>query len=737
MMDDDDLIAILKSERARAIGFDNDAELTSQRERGIEYYNGVMNDVPWQQNRSKAVSTDVADAIETLLPNLLDIFTGGDDVATFVARGPEDEDAAQQETDYVNFVIFQQNDGFTTLYTMIKDALQSKTGIVKYWWEDYDDETETFEGKTQMEGMALQQAAQQPNAIFTVEDVTAGDEPDTFDITIKKKVAGKLCIKPVPPEDFAVASDTVNLRDANYCAMRSRPRVQDLIARGIDRDKAEGLPPFGISAMNAVSLARDTVAENSLPVRDAAGDLRTVEVVEHFVRVLEGGKLKLYAVETGANESVVLSKREAQRVEFAGITPFPVTHRFHGQSVADLLMQLQQINTAVMRGFLDSIYFALNQRYEIAVNRSNEYTLSDVLNNQPGMPVRSKDGDAVKAIAAGGPNIDYLAGLEYLQTRVEQRTGIVRNAQGLNPDTLHDTAKGAIALMGAAQRRERLIARIFAETGIKDLFLGVHATLREHAEQPEIARLRGNWVPVDPSTWGERSDMSIEIGLGSGGKDQDLAAMMMQKDLLQQIVEAQGGPVGPVVTMDNLYAFAKRFMAKSGAKTPEAFVTDPKGQGPVPPPQGAKTGPDPQIEQGKLQLQQAELQQDGQKTQAELQLKGQQLQLEQQKLEMAESDRQHKMKMDAINAMGAQQLAEKKLDLDSSLKLAAINAQFKTSVTVATIKADAEAFRAHVDLTIQASEHDHAQSMQAADHEAQSAQQEAALKAQPAESDDG
>ncbi len=567
-MTDEELLSIVGDERKRSIGFDHDADLSAEREKALNYYKGVMTDVPSLPNRSRAVTTDVSDAIETLLPDLVEIFTGGDDVATFIPRGPEDEQPAKQETDYLNQVVFQDNDGFLTLYSMFKDALLERTGVVKFWWKEGDEETEDFEGKTQEEYAV---------AAHTSEVVKAernAQNPELIDFSIRKQGnPGRVAIESFPPEDFTVAADTVRLSDATYCAARFRPRAQDLIAQGISREIVDNLPAYGSNRDDSIDQARDQSGESADARGDGIGDLRQVEIVEHFIRLEEGGRLQLWRVVTGGAETVLIEKEKVSRVQFAALTPYVITHRFYGQSVADLLMENQKINTALTRHYLDAHYFALNQRVEVDMSRANEFTIGDLLRNEPGVPVRT-NGNAITPMTAGGPGMNTLDALEYFATKGEARTGIVRNAQGLNPDTLHDTAKGALALVAASQKRVRLIARIFAETGIKDLFLGVHALLREHASQQMQVRLRGSWVPVDPSSWGNRADMTIEVGVGSGGKENELAQIMNEMQVVKEIIALQGGD-GPIVTWANLYALTKRFFEKGGCKAPEAYLTDP------------------------------------------------------------------------------------------------------------------------------------------------------------------
>lgn len=614
-MTDDDWLRLVASERQASIGFDQDADLTDAREASLNYYKGEMPDVKSMPNRSKAVSTDVADAIETVLPDVIEIFTGGDDVAAFIPTREDDEDAAQQETDYVNHVLYNENPGFLTLYSAFKDALLVKTGIIKFWWEEEETEEE-FKGKTHGE-LAL--AAMAGAEISEVTE--AGNDPQLgplFDFTIKRK-SGRVRIEAVPPEDFTVARDTkVDLQRATYAGMRSRQRVQDLIATGLNADIIRSLPGYA-EINSSTEQSRDTVSESSQSRNNAVDDMRRVEVVEHFIRYAnpdeEDAKPCLWRVLTGGTETVFIEAEEVEQIPFAAFTPYLTPHRFYGESVADKLIEVQKIRTALTRMWLDSGYFAMNQRLTVDMGKADATTIADILRNEPGVPIRTKGPGAVEAVQAGALGFDVLSGLEYAATMGETRTGIVRNAQGLNPNTLHDTAKGALALMTAAQKRIRLIARIFAETGMKPLLLGVHALIRTHGTAAAKVRLRGKWQDVDPTQWGERNDLEISIGLGASGKEHELQVMATILEQQKEIVLQQGGLTGPLVTGVNAYNALKRFAEKGGLKAPELFFSDPERAEPQPP------RPDPKMAevQGKLQISQQGQQMDARNKQMQMQ----------------------------------------------------------------------------------------------------------------------
>ena len=174
-----ELTAMLTAEKLDALAAMRASKLSAERAHAMDYYNGDMSrDMPAQEGRSRAVSTDVADTIEGLMPSLMEIFCGGDEVVRFEAVGPNDTAAAEQETDYVNHVVMQQNPGFLVLYSFIKDALLSKTGTVKVWWEEREDETkEHYRGVTDDE-LAILLQDDEIEITDHVEYPLGGEPPD-------------------------------------------------------------------------------------------------------------------------------------------------------------------------------------------------------------------------------------------------------------------------------------------------------------------------------------------------------------------------------------------------------------------------------------------------------------------------------------------------------------------------------------------------------------------------------
>lgn len=650
-----DILKMVQTECARSIGFDdvNSGELAEQREKALNYYKGDMPDLVMQlKGRSKVVSTDVADAIETAMPDLIDIFTGGDDVITFEPVAEDDVETAQQETDYLYHLVFNKNNGWQVFYEAFKDALTCKTGVFSWRWDgEFTPPSEHHEGKSVME---LLKAGMEGE----LSDVMQGEPDDMGNPTFSyeftpKNAKGRIVIESIPSEDLSVATDTKTLATATYCVVRQRPRAQDLIALGFDPELINSLPEWRENGSNVEAYARDTVAETQMATGSALQPLRQVEIYRHYIRYYEEDEKRycLYQVITGGagHTGTLLDIEEVSRIQLAAITPFINPHRFYGFSLADKLIEIQKIKTSLQRMALDMGYFGLNQRFEVAEDGSTPDTLNDILNNEPGMPIRVKRAGTINGVSAGGLNYDPLSHLEYFSVVGEQRTGIVRNAQGLNPDTLHDTAKGLEVLANSAQKRLRMIARTFAETGVKDFLVNLHATVRENgASMRDTVRLRGKeFVEIDPSTWRQRDDMVIQIGVGAGGREHNMIVGQQIGAIQEKLLMAQQAPVGPLLDQEKIYNAAVFAIKSLGVKSPEQFVSDPKTFQ-APPPQ-----PDP--------------------AQAEAAAK---MQMEQERLQLDTAKAQHDAMLKEQSAQTDLQLGQMKLEAEIALKREQMNAEF-------------------------------------------------------------
>jgi hypothetical protein len=674
-----ELRAILAAEKADALASVSSSKLTKERSDAMDYYMGdVTTDIPNEVGRSTVVSSDVADTIEGLMPSLMDILCGGDEVVKFSPVGPEDVQLAEQETDFVNHVFMDKNPGFLILYTFIKDALLQKLGVVKIWTEeDKEGSRETYYNQ-QMDQLAVM-LQQNPN-LQVIEHTE--NEDGSHDVTLESTKAYKCHkVEPVPPEEFGISRRAKSVRDATYCFHECPSRtVGDLIAQGYDEAQVNKLSTSNDSESDE-ALTRDTVEESTGQSADGMNKAgRLVTVTEHYIRMdyRQDGKMALYRVVTGGEDGEVLKrdgKPEIEQVDmapFAVMTPIIQPHRLIGRSLADVAMPVQRIKTALMRGMLNNLYMHNAPRPVISQQGVTESTIDDVMVHRIGGPIRVK-GDPAAAIQwQVVPDItgSIYPALEYMDNVRELSTGVTRQGQGVDANALQNQSATAANLQNtAAQARMKLIAKIFAETGIKDLFLLLHATIRRHGDQAETVRLRNQWVQVDPRQWKTRKDLTIDVGLGTGGKQQELANLMhvaeMQKELLM-------GGLTNLVTPQNLYNTSKELTRLIGKKDPDTFFSNPEGQ----PPPEPQVDPMVELKQQELQMKGQEAQMKAEMGQAELQMKAQ--------LEQANDERKAQIEQVQAQADIATQdrktqaellLAEKKFELERELKM--IDAQIK------------------------------------------------------------
>ncbi|HZH27885.1 MAG TPA: ATP synthase F0 subunit B [Azospirillaceae bacterium] len=600
------LRGVLATEKAAALGADTASELSRQRAQALDYYLGEMDDLPSAPDRSKAVSTDVSDTVEGLMPSLMEVFASGDEVVRFEPVGPEDEAAAEQETDYVNHVFLRDNDGWDLLYTGIKDALLSKVGIWKVWWEAGETrEEETFEGQPPevlgamvAEGWELAARTERADGLV--------------DFTVRRSSPyGRAKVACVPPEEFGISRRARRIKDAAYAFHRTTRSVSDLIEAGYDRDQVMELPASGGTG-TAEGLARATADDgNGVGSHARNALMRDVEVVEHYIRAdIRGeGYARLWKVTTAGPGDTILRRGGVEDIEpvpgmpFAAITPVPVTHRFHGRSVADLVLEIQRIKTFLVRQLLDNAALVNNARTEVAESHAGERTLDDLLSSRPGGIVRTKAPGGLIPIVTPSVADKILPVTEYFDFAREQRTGVTRQGQGLDASALQNQSATAVnQAFTAAQARIRLIARIFAETGIKDLFLLLHGTIRRHGDVARTVRLRNRWVPVDPRHWRTRADMSVTVGIGYGSKETQAMHLMQVLGLQKEALAAGGmGMVDP----SRIYNTLKKLIETIGLRTVEPYFNNPADAPPPGPPP-----PDPRVmeAQAKLQLEQAKAQ---------------------------------------------------------------------------------------------------------------------------------
>lgn len=540
----------------------------------------------------------------------------------FEPETAKDVQLAKQATEYVNFIWTRDNPGFLNMYSWFTDALLSKNGIVKIWWDDTPiQKRESYRGLDDQAFAKLVNGDDVEVSEHTEreEEIQLPDMPNptgqgiitpppikikVHDVVVTREMdGGRVCVVPVPPEEFLISHDARSICEARFVGHRRRRTLSDLIEEGypesiVDRLTGDESGPSN----NAEELSRNTVETEPFTITTTFNSaMRQVWVTEGYCKIdVDGDGIAEWRQVTVAGSGFEVLQNDAwdAPLPFANLTPIILPHRFTGMAIADQIRDLQLIKSTIMRQYLDNLYLANNQREEVVENAIIDP--QELLSSTPGAKIRVKVMGSIKPIPVPDIGRQALEGLQYIDQVKENRTGVSQRTQGLGANQLHETAAGERMLMSAAMGKIELIARVFAETGVKDAFKLILKLVNMYQDKPRMIRLDDNFVEMDPSTWNADMDVRISVGMGTGDKDQQLQHAL----LLGQLQQAAGQSGLVHITPENAMATAEMVINAMGLKGVERFFTmpDPQAQAATPPsPEMVKAQGHAQAAQSKAQ----------------------------------------------------------------------------------------------------------------------------------------
>ena len=641
---DDELVTRIRGEITDSLGYMGDT-ISQQREQAMEYYYGLPfgNEV---EGRSQYVDSTVQDTVEWIKPSLMRVFASGDEMVKFTPHGPEDVAMSEQATDYVNYVFTKDNPGWDILYSWFTDALLSKNGIVKVWWDEYDEAQR--EEYTHLDAMEYEILVGNPD-VEEMEHEEYVEEDEVMgvvayhDVVIKRRrQVGKVKIENIPPSEFLISRESKDIQSARFICHRVEKTLSELREMYPDEDLDPdqlGSGDDDMTQFSAERLERYAFDKSARYWEGWGGEeygedgLRTYWLHECFLKTDYNGDGITELRKVCLVGSTILENDEIDMVPFVSITPIKIPHKFFGLSIADLVMDLQLMKSTLMRNLMDNMYNQNFGRYAILEGQAN---LDDLLTQRPGGVVRVKSPNAVTPLATPALEPYSFQMLEYLDGVRESRAGVSRMSQGLNENALtsHTTATAVNAVMGAAQSRVELIARNFAETGVKDLMLRIYELLLKNQDHQRVVMLRNQWVPVRPDAWNDQFDCTVSVALGSGNKDQQMAHLSR---MLQFAGEAMKGGLR-IVNEQNMYNLGASLVRSMGFQNVDDYFTNPAN---IPPEQSQPSMKD-QAEMMEAQVKQQELEIKA----GELQLKAQKIQQEYEKMQVDSSLKQQELNLE-------------------------------------------------------------------------------------------
>jgi hypothetical protein len=594
-MSDDEILVVVDKAVSDSVGY-FDSQLSREREKVLNYYNGVL-PKPVHAGNSKYISMDVYDTVESAKAVLLETFAAGNKLVEFTPVGPEDVQAAKIATDYTDYVIFRQNNGYQVFSDALTDGMLARVGIAKVYWDKR--EVETTEEFADLSADQFDQLLSQPDV--ELEDYTQDDATLLISGSIIRSAnESQVVIENIPPEEFLISSRAKSLTQADFVGQRVRKSKSDLIKDGYDKDIVDRISfdeHVGLNEENARFTEIDaTSAFNRQAYQDAVSK---VTVYECYMQIdVEGdGEACLYKIIKAGNE--ILHKEEVDRVPFITNVPLPIPHSFFGSNFASKVIPIQNARTVLMRGILDHTVITNNPRYQVV--KGALVNPRELLDNRIGGVVNVTRPDGIMPLQQASLNPFVFQTIQLLDEDKEDTTGISKLSQGLNKDAVSQQNSGAMVeqLVSLSQQRQKIMARNFANNFLIPLYLEVYRLVIENEDKKKVVEIAGNWVEVEPQRWRERRDVQASLRLGYGEQEKDAQKYLA----IHQLLTSDPG-LQPLYTIKNRYTNICNFLEASGFKNTEEIITAPDH---VPPPQ-----PDPmqvvQLEAAKKQIEVADRQ---------------------------------------------------------------------------------------------------------------------------------
>jgi hypothetical protein len=600
---DGEIVAYVEAAVGQGVGF-NDSKLSKEREELQKYYDGTL-PLPNSKGKSKFISQDVFDSVESLKANLIDAFTGANKRVTFKPLGADDIQNAEVCTSYTEFNIFEQNDGEGIYTDVIHNGLMVRNGIAKVWWEDAVEEMEeTFENINEA---SLYQLLGDDE--LEAGEIIQDEETGMFSgAVIRSAQKSQVRIEVLPPEEFGITENAKSIEDATACWHITQRTLSDLRKDGFSDEVIDNISVSEntLANLNQEKIARfDQVEGIGLTELDYQEAITEVDVYETYLHLdmEQDGEANLWKITSAG--SVVLFKEQVTSAPFISFTPLRRPHSFWGTNWAEKVKATQNAKTVLTRGILDHTVITNNPRWEVL--NGTVMNAQELLDNRFGGIVNVKKQGGILPLPQASLNPFVFQTIQLLDERKEDTTGVSKLSKGLNSDALsNQNAQGMVdTLVDLSHMRQKAIAKEFAKF-VKNLYLKVYELVLENEDQEHVIQVSGSWTEIKPSDWMERRDMVIDVALARGEEERQADEYIQLDGFLTQAA-------GEMYKPNNKYHAIRQALKRRGIKDVDAWITDPAQ---IEPPK-----PDPMlmkqleledrkvaVEEGKLQIEQAKMQ---------------------------------------------------------------------------------------------------------------------------------
>ena len=595
-MSDSEIVAVLNEELSRGVnGIAN--EQSTEISQALDYYfarlPGISARKAKDPNASRYVSTDVMDAIEATMAEIMPMFAD-EQLALFNPSGQQDVEQAELESSLVNYLFINEYNGYIVLQEIIKDALLNRNCTVKVQWDErVNVEYEEYQNVPAMGLQQILQPRQPQQTVEVVEQYVDGQQQvqpqneqqafiqqmggapqqeETFSIKVKRStIIGKPELTSVAPEGCIVSRDlrTPITCDARFIAHDMVQPVSSLISQGFDAEIVKQLPSYSDALEN---YSRNITYNNDFESADES--TRPIQVYDCYINldVDRDGIAERRHIIIAGNQ--VLLNDESNDQPMIGGCATMVPHTYQGVSLFDRLKSIQDAKTPLARSIIDGTLLASNPRIGVVTGQVN---MDDIITSVTGGIVRAESiGSVFELPNPQVPQSSYQM-LDFMDNQRREKGGSAITTANMAQSIAGDSAHAVERTMSAMELSNALIAKTIAETIVRGLFIQLHKIIRENHQTEVTAKIGGKWVSSYPQQWQTRANVTIQVGSSQGERRRKSA--VMDKIVMAQAQLAQTGSV--LFSEDKLFDAISDGAKLDGIPNPERYfvdVTSPEGQ---------------------------------------------------------------------------------------------------------------------------------------------------------------
>lgn len=520
------------------------------------------------------ISRDVKTTIDWMLPSIMEVFIGTDDPCDIKGQSLQDDVAAKKLQSIVKYQINKKNDYFRFLYSFIKEGLITNLGVAKVYWER--DETRN-EMEVMVDSSNLDQFLQleqmgkiEIKEMTVIDGLAAIIKYDEIKTHFNNPV-----IENMSPSELRFTPDGHTLAESKFVAQRKMVKGSYLKSKeleGVFQDVDKAIKEADDRKRTGYDMYTNKYFDsygNFLNDDDNAS--KDLVLYEAYLDVdyNNDGILEKVIVHAVGDVPIAIQENTFRSVPFFIFAPEPDPYIPYGEtSYADTLEQLQDLKTVLIRQVIIAV--AKNNRPQMFV-AEHKVDTDALIDGDELIPVR--DGSPAEAVMYS-PHIPLdpitMTLVQYAQNDIESQSGSTRYNQGLDSNSLNKTASGINAVMGAADKKMKLIARIFAECAWVPIIKHIIKLDQQFLDPYQQFRLNDEMVNISPEELDIDYDLVVNTGQGAATKEAQMNYLIMIMQQLYPALQNMG-----VATEKSWYETAKDLLEKMGIRNVQNYLIDP------------------------------------------------------------------------------------------------------------------------------------------------------------------